>query len=180
MFAGFAGGEQQVERLGRGDEDVRRVAQHARALQRERITGADGGADGRAEVAARGSQLLNLGERGIEILLDVVGERLERGDVDDLRGGCERAGNGQAQELVYGDEKGGQCFAGAGRRGDEGGFSAQDGGPALLLRFGGGAEPGEEPLGHDGVRPGKGVLRVEIGLQVWLQIWDGNGGHGVL
>src|ERR1019366_6981343 len=184
MFAGFAGGEQQVERLGRGDEDVRRVAQHARALQRERIAGADGGADGRAEVAASRSQLLNFGERAVEVFLHVVREGFERGDVDDLRGGRERAGNGQAQELVYGDEKGGQRFAGAGGRGDERGFAAQDGGPALLLRFGGGAEFGEEPLGHDGVRPGKGVFRVRIGLQVWLQvwiqIWDGNGGHGVL
>ena len=128
--------------------------------------------------------MLNLGERAVEVLLNVVGERLERGDVNDLRGGRERAGNGQAQELVDGNEKGGQRFAGAGGRGDEGGFSAQDAGPTLLLRFGGGAEFGEEPLGHDGVRPGKGVFRVEIGLQVWLQvwmqIWDGSGGHGVL
>ena len=131
---------------------------------------------GGQRIAACGGELLDLGERAVEILLHVVGERLERGDVDDLRGGRERAGDGQAQESIDGDEKRGQRFAGAGGRGDERSFAAQDGGPALLLRFGGGTEFGEEPLGHDGVRPGKGVIRTQVGLQVWL----GGGGHGVL
>ena len=64
VFAGLAGGEQQVEGFGRGDEDVRRIAQHAGALDRQRVAGADSGADGRAEIAAGGGELLDLGERG--------------------------------------------------------------------------------------------------------------------
>ena len=161
VLAGFAGGEQQVERLGRGDEDVRRVAQHARALAGQRVAGADAGADRRAEIAARGGELLDLGERPVEVLLNVVGERLERRDVDDLCGGRERAGDGEAQQLVDGDQKRGERFARASGRGDERGFAAEDGGPALLLRLGGGAELGEEPLGHEGMSPGEGVVRAQ-------------------
>ena len=52
MFAGFAGGEEDVEGFGGGDEDVRRVAEHGGTLFGERVAGADGGADLGAEVAA--------------------------------------------------------------------------------------------------------------------------------
>src|SRR5580765_1262137 len=44
-FARLARGEHQVERLGRGDKDVRRVAQHRRALFSERVAGAYGGSN---------------------------------------------------------------------------------------------------------------------------------------
>jgi hypothetical protein len=52
MFPRLARGEQKVERLRRRDQDVRRVAQHAGALDGQRVAGADAGADGRAEIAA--------------------------------------------------------------------------------------------------------------------------------
>src|SRR5665213_769047 len=48
----FAGGEQDVERLWRGDENVRRSFEHRRALFCERVSGADAGADLWAEIAA--------------------------------------------------------------------------------------------------------------------------------
>ena len=176
MLTGFGGGQQQVERLGRGDEDVRRSAQHAGALGGQGVSGADAGADGRAEIATGGGQLLDLGQRAIEVLLDVVGERLERRDVEDLGGGSEVAGDSQAEELVNGDQERGESFAGAGGRGDEGGVAAEDGGPALLLGLCSRAEFAQEPLGHDGMRPGQGIR----GLQVWAQIEVGSGGHGTL
>ncbi len=52
VFAGFAGGEEDVEGFGGGDEDVGRVAEHGGALFGEGVAGADAGADLRAEVAA--------------------------------------------------------------------------------------------------------------------------------
>ena len=52
MFAGFAGGEEDVEGLGRGDEDVGRVAEHGGTLFGEGVAGADGGADFGAKIAA--------------------------------------------------------------------------------------------------------------------------------
>ncbi len=88
VLAGFARGEQDVERLGRGDEDVRRVAEHGGALFGQRVAGADSGADLGGEIAAFEGELLDLAQGLIEILLHVVRERLERRDVDDLR--CRR------------------------------------------------------------------------------------------
>src|SRR5581483_11846353 len=68
-----APGQPQVQRLRRGDEDVRRVAQHLRTLTLRWVAGAhphlqlgSDPAQGRAEVA-----------------VNVVGEGLERGDVDE-------------------------------------------------------------------------------------------------
>ena len=52
VFARFAGGEEDVEGFGRGDEDVGRVAQHGGTLFGEGVAGADAGADLGAEVAA--------------------------------------------------------------------------------------------------------------------------------
>jgi hypothetical protein len=51
--ARLACGEQDVERLGRGDEDVRRMLEHREAVLGERVAGADAGADFGAEIAAR-------------------------------------------------------------------------------------------------------------------------------
>ncbi len=61
--AGLLGGEQDVERLGRGDEDVRRLLEHGAALGGERVAGADGGADRRAEIAAFESERLDFPQR---------------------------------------------------------------------------------------------------------------------
>src|SRR5918912_721056 len=65
--------EEQEERLGRRDEDVRRLAEHRGALALRRVAGADGD----AELA------LEPGERTAQVALDVVVQRLERGDVEE-------------------------------------------------------------------------------------------------
>ena len=103
MLAGFACGEEDVEGLGRGDEDVRRVAEHGGTLFGEGVAGADCGADLGAEIASGQGEPLDLGEGAVEVLLDVVGEGFERTDVDDLCAGGEVAGDGGAEELVDAD-----------------------------------------------------------------------------
>ena len=155
-LAGLGGGEQDVEGFGGGDEDVRGMAEHGRAVLGEGVAGADGGADGRGEEASIKGELLDLAERIFEVLLDVVGEGFEGGDVEDVGVGGEASFEGEAEEVVDGDEEGGEGFAGAGGGGDEGGVAGDDSGPAGLLRLGGRAEFGEEPLGGDGVGPGEG------------------------
>jgi hypothetical protein len=151
----LARGEQNVERLRRGDQDVRRTAQHGRAIFGERVAGADTGPDFAAEVAARNGQLLDLAQRRVEVLLHVVGQRLERRAIDDL-GLCGKiAGNGLAQQAVDAHQEGGERLAGAGGRRDQRGFAAQDRRPAGNLRLGRSAELRREPLLHDGVRPGE-------------------------
>ena len=69
------GGEHQVERLGRGDQHVGRVAQHRLAL----LLRACRRCGWPRHVAADALQ------RGAQVLLHVVGERLQRRDVDQPR-----------------------------------------------------------------------------------------------
>jgi hypothetical protein len=66
-------GQHQVQRLGRGDEDVGRAPQHRLPLALRRVAGAERD----AEVGT------DPGERRPEVPLDVVGERLQRRDVDE-------------------------------------------------------------------------------------------------
>jgi hypothetical protein len=153
VLAALAGGQQQVERLRRGDQDVRRMLEHREALFGQSVSGAHGGADLGAQIAALHGELLYLSERAVEVLLHVVGERLERRDIDDLRLRGEIAGERGAQQLVDADQEGSQRLAGAGGRGDQCGLAAQDRGPACDLRLGGRTELGQEPLLHHRMRP---------------------------
>ena len=72
-----ARGQQEVERLRRGDQDVRRVPEHLRPLLLRRVAGADGDAQLRLEPR----------ERPAQVALDVVVERLQRRDVDQPQAG---------------------------------------------------------------------------------------------
>ena len=74
-------GEQDVERLRRRHQDVRRRLRHGRALRGRRVAGAHQHAhfgQGRVERA-------DLGQRPLQVLLHVVGERPQRRDVEDAR-----------------------------------------------------------------------------------------------
>src|SRR5262245_46085698 len=78
--------EEQVERLGRRDQNMRRPLEHGRAIARAGVARSH-------EDAKRGEiriQLRELGERPLEVLLNVVPERLERRYVEDERLVAER------------------------------------------------------------------------------------------
>ncbi len=116
-------GQHQVERLGRGDQDVRRVAGDVAPVLGRRVAGPAGDRDagnGLTE-ALRGQG--DPGQRCSQVALDVVGQRLERRDVEDpdepgcLAGGC-RAGMGR--QPVERPEEGGEGLAAAGRGVDQG------------------------------------------------------------
>ena len=66
------GREHQVERLGSGDQDLRWLASHPVAFVLRRVTGAEADRDVEADAPQRRPQ----------VALDVVGERLQRRDVD--------------------------------------------------------------------------------------------------
>ena len=68
----IVGGEQQRELLGRGEQDVGRIAPLALALRGRRVAGARLDAD----------RQLHLGDRALEIARDVDRERLQRRDVE--------------------------------------------------------------------------------------------------
>ena len=78
-------GEQNVQRFRRGHQNVRMLARHMLALGLRRIAGAERGADGRELHEPLHRELRNLGQRNFEILVNVVAQRLERRDIEDLR-----------------------------------------------------------------------------------------------
>ena len=112
-------GEEQEERLGRGDEHVRRLPQHPLpvALRRVPRTNTDG--ELRAEPR----------ERPAQVPLDVVVERLERRDVEEAKPFARRL-----VQAVDPLEEGGKRLPGAGRRLNEHVCARRDRGPAELLR----------------------------------------------
>ena len=114
------GAEQDVERLGRGDDDVRGALRAARPLVLRGIAGAHEGADFDLRQAERGELRADARERRLEVALDVVGERLERGDVHHQRLVRQSAGgDASAHQLVDRREECGERLARARRGGDQ-------------------------------------------------------------
>ncbi len=72
------GREEQVERLGRRDQDVGRRPHHRLPLPLRRVAGADGSRDLRVREAHRLQHPTDLATRLGEVLVDVVREGLER------------------------------------------------------------------------------------------------------
>ena len=128
-------GEHQVERLGRRDQDVRRRAAHRGALGLRRVAGADRDRHVRPDPAQRRAQ----------VAVDVVGERLQRRDVDEAR-----VGRRFARERVEAPQEGGERLAAARRRGDEHVVAGRDRRPCLRLRRGGRLERALEPVADGG------------------------------
>ena len=153
--AAAVGGEQNVERLRRGDQDVRRPLQHLAPLFHQRVAGADGGANLGHQQAALGGQRQNLAQRPVEVLLNVVAQRLERRDVQNFGAVAQVAVQRLAHQAIDADEKCGQRLARTGGSGDQRGAAGKDLRPALLLRLGGRTEAPEEPLRNQRMRPGQ-------------------------
>ena len=128
-------GEQNVERLGRGDQDVRRPLQHRR---RSCISVSP------VRTAARivgissprcAGQRLNLAERHLEVFLDVVAERLQRRDVEDFGAVLQPAVERLAHQPVDAGQKRRQGLARAGGRAKSACSAGENGRPAFDLRL---------------------------------------------
>ncbi len=156
------GREQQEQRLRRGDQEVRRPLQHGRPLGRRRIAGPHRHPDRGRGQSQLGGYLGNLGQRALQVLPDVDGQRLQRRDVHHLRpgGGCSclvgrpaslEAGLGgrlvRLVDPVDADQEGGESLARPRGRGDQRVPARRDLGPARSLRLG---RPGGEPPGEPG------------------------------
>ncbi len=79
------GRHHEVERLRRGDQDVRRPLEHGGPLGRDRVTGPDRDPDVRRGQPELGGGRGDPGQRRLQVLLDVGGQRLQRRHVHDLR-----------------------------------------------------------------------------------------------
>ncbi len=144
VAAGF-GAEQHIERLGRGDEDVRGLAPHPGALGRAGVAGAHKRADGDVRSAHPFELAPDALERRLEIAMDVVRQRLQGGHVDDLGLVGQRALDPLPDEVVDRRQEGGERLARAGRRGDQGVPPRLDRRPRAGLRRTRGGEGAGEP-----------------------------------
>ena len=106
-------------------------------------------------MASLARELDDLGERAVQVALDVVAERLQRRDVHDLGAVGEAAGESLTHELVDAGEKRSERLAGAGRGGDERAPSGEDVRPAEGLRLGRAPELRQEPVPDHRVGPGE-------------------------
>ena len=143
-------GEDQVQRLRRGDEDVGRLARHRGALALGRVAGADGYAHILCADPA---------QRRAQVALDVVGEGLQRADVDDASAaravgpvavglaavGPTAIGSATVAQPVERPQERGERLAGPGGRGHEHVLAGGDRRPRLCLRGRGSGECLLEP-----------------------------------
>jgi hypothetical protein len=129
-------GEQQIEGLGRGDQDMGRRLRHIRTFAGRGVAGTHAYADLRQGCAGLVCQSIDLGQGFDEIALDVVGQRLERRDVHDAGALRQSAVQRGADEGVETREEGGQSLAGSSGRGYEGMPALRDGFPTLDLGIG--------------------------------------------
>ncbi len=109
----------QVERFGCGDEDVGWPAMHPAALIGRCVTGPEGRGDGRDRLESEAlGGMPDSGQRGAQVSVDVVGECLERRDVEHPAplGGL---GKRLVHEPIERPQEGGQRLAGSGRRMDQ-------------------------------------------------------------
>ena len=142
-------GEQDVERLRRGHQDVRRLPAHGFARRARGVSGAHHGADARAGLTGSGKPPVDAFERHLQVPVHVVAERLEGRDVEHAGGVRERTPAAVPHQGVDGGEEPGQCLAGAGGRRDERVPARRHRLPRLLLARGGLAQVRGEP-GRDG------------------------------
>ena len=139
--------EQDVERLRRRHKDMRRAPAHLVALGRRRVAGAHPGADFDVRKPALTQPLADARQRRLEIAVDVVRQRLERRDIDNLGRVGQAAIEALPHEVVDCGEKGRKRLARSGRGGDEGMAPGLDRGPRLGLGRGRRGEAVGEPSG---------------------------------
>ena len=76
------GGQQNIQRLGRGDQDMRWPAHHRLPFTSRRIAGAHRGANLGELQTLSCRALQNLAQRLLQVFLNIVAESLERRDID--------------------------------------------------------------------------------------------------
>ena len=99
--------QQDVKRLRRRDQNVGRALQHQPPVFCQRVAGAHRRADLRHEQPALARHLQNFAQRHFEVLLDVVAQGLERGDIENFRPVVQFARQGLAYQPVDAGEESG-------------------------------------------------------------------------
>ena len=119
MFAELLRREQQPQRFGSGNQDVRRLAHHLGAVGERSVAATHRHLHRRELPAPLGSQRLHLRQRLLQVAVDVVRQRLERRDVERLYPILQLTDGSTAEQVVQDAQEGGECLARAGGRGDQ-------------------------------------------------------------
>ena len=110
--------QQEVQRLRRRYEDVRRRAHHRGACRRRRITCANGGREARQIEARCRPEHADTLTGLFEVLMNVCAERLQRRDIQNADLIAERRSQTFANQIVDRGQKRRERLSGAGRRRD--------------------------------------------------------------
>ena len=134
-----------------------------RPFGRRRIAGANHRPQWRQLMACLGGILPDFGQRHFEVAADVVRQRLQRRDINDLRLVGQLALDGLPEQAVDRGQKGRQRFARAGRGGDQRVSAGNDFRPAQPLRLGRLPEAVGKPAGRNWVKKGNRHRRLVAG-----------------
>src|SRR4051794_31610543 len=147
-------GQQKIEGLRSGDENVGWLLQHGGTFGGRRVARADGGGDARRLDPALFCQPPDLSARLCQIQMDVRAQRFERRDVD--HPGLVGKGSIQTfpEELVQRVQECRQGLSGPGRSGNQRMLSVPNGLPPPALRRGWLAKSALEPAGYNGMERG--------------------------
>ena len=160
-FAPGLGAEQHVQRFRGGHQNVRRAFAHGGAVFLRGVAGAHGGGDLQLRQAHLAQLLGDPRQRVLQVDADVVGQRLERRNVDHQGFVPQAVGVFQAaldQIVEYGEERG-KGFAGARGRGDQRRAALADQRPCARLGGGDRREGAAEPGADGGVKACQGRVR---------------------
>jgi len=139
-------GQQQVERLWRRDQDVRRLTQEPGALDGRCVAGTDRDSGLMIGVSPRDRLVRDPGNRRAQVALNVDRQRLQWRDVKDATTTI-LCRNRIKHDPIDAPEEGGEGFAAARRGQDERGVAARDRWPPLGLRRSRAFERVAEPVG---------------------------------
>ncbi len=148
--------KQEIERLGRGDENVGRLALEPRPVPRRGVARPHRDRREDVRVAASGRQVCHPDDGGPQVPLHVHGERLQRRDVDDPAPAIARRRRREHHPVDAGQERG-QGLPASGRREDQRGLASGDDRPAERLRRRGPGERSPEPVANGGLELGERV-----------------------
>src|SRR5260370_19653035 len=151
--AAFLRRQQDVERLGRRNQNMRWTLQHEAAVFHQSVARAHGRTNLRHQQPAITCHLQNFSKRDFEIFLNVIAERLERGHVENFGAVARSSGERLASQAGNAGEEGGERFARSSRSRDQRGVSGENVRPALLLRLRRRREARREPLLNQRMSP---------------------------
>ena len=143
--------QHEVEALGRGDQQVRRVPDERAGGRRARVSPVRIATSGWTTASPMRSAARAMpGQRCTQVLLDIEGEGPQGRDVEDAGAARAVLGSEARDERVDGRQEGGERLAAARRRADEGVLARQDRRPPLHLRRRRLGERRGEPGPHGG------------------------------